>query len=142
MGALLIFAIAAAVFSVLVCCFFAYRLRHLRHGGLDVIVRRLPQPAGRGWHHGVAHYNETALSYFRISSLRPGPDAVFRRRRVMMVSRRPPTVEETVLDRGQTVYLLEESGREFEVAMDSPAATVFLSWLESSPPDRSRRRTY
>jgi uncharacterized protein DUF2550 len=112
------------------------RLRELRVGGIDVALRVTKDGRGRGWHLGVAHYRGEEFAWYRVLSLRSGPNWVINRRNVEIARRREPSVGETyAMPAGSTV--LDLTGPELELAMSDDALTGFLSWLESAPPGRS-----
>ncbi|MDV3206239.1 MAG: DUF2550 domain-containing protein [Rhodococcus ruber] len=102
---------------------FLYRLLTLRGGGTAAILRRLPNGAGAGWRHGVIRYGERTLVFYKLSSLRPGPDSRLARQ----------GVEDIV------ILEVQDGASSFEIALDSGALTAFLSWIESRPSDRSVR---
>ncbi|MGP4020529.1 DUF2550 domain-containing protein [Saccharopolyspora sp. 5N708] len=112
------------------------RLRELRVGGIDVALRASKDGSGRGWHLGVAHYRGEEFAWYRVLSLRSGPNWVINRRDVEIAQRREPSVAEAyAMPTGSTV--LDLTGPELELAMGRDALTGFLSWLESAPPGRS-----
>jgi hypothetical protein len=112
------------------------RLRELRAGGIDVALRANKDGGGRGWHLGVAHYRGEEFAWYRVLSLRSGPNWVINRRDVEIAQRREPSAAEAyAMPTGSTV--LDLTGPELELAMSTDALTGFLSWLESAPPGRS-----
>lgn len=114
------------------------RLRELRVGGIDVALRDTRDDRGRGWHLGVAHYRGEEFAWYRVLSLRSGPNWVVNRREVEIVQRREPSVAESyAMPPGATVLDLTGRSSELELAMGADALTGFLSWLESAPPGRS-----
>jgi len=116
------------------------RLQLLRRGGTQVVLRRLPAPAGRGWRHGVVRYREEYLVFFRVSSLRSGADRRVPRRSLVVLERRQPEASERELvPAGSTVIRFRDDAGEAEVALGAGALTAFLSWVESSPPGRAER---
>jgi hypothetical protein len=111
------------------------RLRRLRRGGVDVALRSSPNDAGRGWHQGVGRYRGNGFAWFRISSLRSGPDRVLDREQLQIVERRGPTVSESyTMPSGSVVLRCRTGVDELELAMRQDTLTGFLSWLESAPP--------
>lgn len=117
------------------------RVQLMRRVGTEVVMRALPSVTGRGWRHGVLRYREDQLQFFRIASLRTGPDRVVPRRTLELLDRRAPDRSELdVLPAGATVLRICAGRSESEIALDGGALTAFLSWVESSPPDRARRR--
>ncbi len=121
--------------AVLILGFLAWRrLRLIRRGGIDVAVRDQ-----RRWHLGVARYHGDEFVWYRVASLRSGPDRVVRRRGLNIAGRRDPSGQEAyALPAGSIVLRCRTGGREFELAMGSDALTGFLSWLESAPPGPQR----
>ena len=114
------------------------RLWELRTGGIDVALRTRKDDRGRGWHLGVAHYRGEDFAWYRVLSLRSGPNWVLNRRMVEIATRREPSLaEKYTMPSGSTVLDLKGPGRELELAMGPDALTGFLSWLESAPPGKS-----
>ncbi|MBV8933788.1 MAG: DUF2550 domain-containing protein [Kutzneria sp.] len=115
------------------------RLRLLREGGVHVAVRTHRNGNGRGWHLGVGRYQGDEFVWYRVLSVRPGPDRVIRREGLEIADRREPTSPETYsMPLGSVVLCCrDDDGGEIEIAMGVDAMTGFLSWLESSPPGRS-----
>ncbi|MGW1677766.1 DUF2550 domain-containing protein [Saccharopolyspora sp. NPDC002376] len=130
-------ALGLLLVAVLVVAGLAWRrLRELRAGGIDVALRVSKDGAGRGWHLGVAHYRGEEFAWYRVLSLRSGPNWVINRRNVEIAQRREPTMAEAyAMPTGSTV--LDLTGPDLELAMGRDALTGFLSWLESAPPGRS-----
>ena len=125
---------------VLAASLAVYRVHLLRQRGTEVVLRSLPAAAGRGWRHGVLRYSDAELLFFRVSSLRPGPDRSISRSALVVLDRRgPQPPERDVVPPGSSVLRFEAGGNEIEVALDEGGLTAFLSWVESSPPGRSRR---
>lgn len=138
--------VLAAVLVLLVVLLVAVvvgrRLQLLRGGGVEVVLRRLPAAAGRGWRHGVARYGEDELVFYRVSSLRPGADRrVHRRTLAVLERRRPDASEQDVVPPVATVLRLRDRRGESEIALAGGTLTAFLAWVESSPPNRAERRT-
>jgi Protein of unknown function (DUF2550) len=113
------------------------RFRLVRQGGIDVALRWRPGAAGRGWHQGVGRYRGDDFAWFRVSSLRSGPDRVLDREQLEIVERRGPTLPESyVVPHGAIVLRCRTGVDELELAMRQDTLTGFLSWLESAPPRR------
>jgi len=122
-----------------------YRLWKLRQGGTAAILRDIPAVGGHGWRHGVIRYRGEEAVFYQLSSLRWWPDRRLSRRGVEIVSRRAPRGDEFDIMTGEIVVLeLRDSSpdrrRGYELALDQGALTAFLSWLESRPNPRARRR--
>ena len=85
-------------------------------------------------------------AFYRLSSLRWWPDRRLSRRGLEIISRRAPRGDEFDIMTDEIVVLelrdtSPERRRGYEVALDRGALTAFLSWLESRPSPRARRRT-
>lgn len=123
-----------------------YRLWKMRQGGTAAILRDTPAVGGHGWRHGVMRYRDEEANYYRLSSLRWWPDRRLNRRGLEIVSRRAPRGDEFDIMTEETVILeindlSGEIRRSYELALDRGALTAFLSWVESRPSPRARRRT-
>ena len=121
------------------------RLWNLGQGGMAAILRDIPAVGGHGWRHGVLRYRGDEARFYRLSSLRLWPDRRLGRRGLEVVSRRAPRGDEFDLMTEETVVLelldaTADSPRGYELALDRGALTAFLSWVESRPSPRSRRR--
>ena len=140
--------IMVALTAVLLLAVFAlsYRLWKLRQGGTAAILRDIPAVGGHGWRHGVIRYKGGEADFYRLSSLRLWPDRRLSRRGLEIVSRRGPRGDEydIMTDEIQILELRDttpDRRRSYEMALDRGALTAFLSWLESRPSPRARRRT-
>jgi hypothetical protein len=132
----LVLIVGALLISVLVM----RRLRRLRPGGIDVALRRNPNANGRGWHQGLGRYRGDNFAWFRLSSLRSGPDRVFVREQLQIVERRGPMAPESyAVPSGSIVLRCRTGVEELELAMRQDTLTGFLSWLESAPPSANPR---
>jgi hypothetical protein len=121
------------------------RLWNLGQGGMAAILRDIPAVGGHGWRHGVLRYRGDEAQFYRLSSLRLWPDRRLGRRGLEVVSRRAPRGDEFDLMTEETVVLelldaTADAPRGYELALDRGALTAFLSWVESRPSPRSRRR--
>jgi uncharacterized protein DUF2550 len=130
---------------VVVLCYRLWKLRQV--GGTAAILRDVPAVGGHGWRHGVMRYLGGEAEFYRLSSLRWWPDRRLSRRGLEIVSRRTPRGDEFDIMSDEIVVLeLRDTGPErrrgYEVALDRGALTAFLSWLESRPSPRARRRTF
>jgi hypothetical protein len=136
------FGVAVVAILVVAACAVAWliwrRIRELRTGGIDVALRVHAGDGGRGWHLGVAHYRGEEFAWYRVLSLRSGPNWVLNRSELGIGTRRQPSAAESdTMPAGATVLHLTGLSRHLEVAMAPDALTGFLSWLESAPPGRT-----
>jgi Protein of unknown function (DUF2550) len=113
-------------------------VRMRRNGGVSVALRWHPDNVRAGWHLGIGRYEGEVFAWYRVWSLRTGPDRVFDRESLIIADRRDPTgTEAYAVPADATVLRCESEGREpIEIAMGPGALTGFLSWLESAPPGR------
>jgi hypothetical protein len=145
MSALMVIMVALIAVLGLAVVALMYRLWKLRQGGTAAILRDIPAVGGHGWRHGVIRYREGEAGFYRLSSLRLWPDRRLSRRGLEIVSRRGPRGDEYDIMTDEIVVLeLRDSTpdrrRSYEMALDRGALTAFLSWLESRPSPRARRR--
>ena len=123
-----------------------FRLWNMRRGGTAAILRDLPASGGHGWRHGVIRYLGDEARFYRLSSVRLWPDRRLSRRGLEITERRAPRGDEFDIMMADIVVLevLDGSGedrRRYEIALDTGALTAFLSWVESRPSPRARRRS-
>ncbi|WP_134734501.1 DUF2550 domain-containing protein [Amycolatopsis nivea] len=113
-------------------------IRMRRGGGVSVALRWRPDSPRSSWHLGLGRYEGEKFVWYRVWSLRTGPDRVFQRESMQIADRRDPSGSEAyAVPEGSTVLRCESSGQEaIEIAMGPGALTGFLSWLESAPPGR------
>jgi hypothetical protein len=124
--------------AVVLTGFALRRLRLLRAGGVHVALRSRVNTIGRGWHLGVGRYRGDEFVWYRVLSIRSGPDHVIPRVGLEIADRREPSAPETyTMPAGATVLRCRGQAGDLELAMDTDALTGFLSWLESSPPGRA-----
>jgi Protein of unknown function (DUF2550) len=138
--AVLIALLGAAVLAL------SYRLWKLRRGGTAGIMRDIPAVGGHGWRHGVIRLRGGEAAFYRLSSLRLWPDRRLSRRGVEIVARRGPRGDEyDIMTDAIVVLELRDTTQDrrsgYELALDHGALTAFLSWLESRPSPRARRRS-
>ncbi|RSM78836.1 DUF2550 domain-containing protein [Amycolatopsis sp. WAC 01375] len=131
LGALTILAVLAAWYSL-------RWVRMRRGGGVSVALRWRPDEARSSWHLGLGRYEGDEFVWFRVWSLRTGPDRVFQRASMEVADRRDPSgTEAYAVPDGSIVLRCESATQEaIEIAMGPGALTGFLSWLESAPPGR------
>ncbi|WP_116204476.1 DUF2550 domain-containing protein [Amycolatopsis circi] len=113
-------------------------IRMRRGGGVSVALRWRPDSPRSSWHLGLGRYEGDKFVWYRVWSLRTGPDRVFQRESMQIADRRDPSGSEAyAVPEGSTVLRCESSDQEaIEIAMGPGALTGFLSWLESAPPGR------
>lgn len=113
-------------------------LRVLRHGGINVALRWRADDSQRGWHLGIGRYHGDEFIWFRVMSLRLGPNQVIRRDSLEIAGRREPSSSESyAMPSGSTILTCHAAtGKSLDIAMGPEALTGFLSWLESAPPGR------
>jgi hypothetical protein len=129
-------AVLLLVAAVLVW-FAVRRLRALRSGGVHAALRTRLDDSGKGWHLGVGRYQGDEFVWFRVLSLRPGPDRIIRRSNLEIADRRDPSSPELYnMPPSSRVVRFREKTGDVEIAMSPDALTGFLSWLESAPPGR------
>lgn len=140
-------AVMAVLITVLLIALGAlsYRLWNLRQGGTAGIMRDVPAVGGQGWRHGVIRYRGGDAAFYRLSSVRLWPDRRLNRGGVEIVSRRAPCGDEfDIMTEEIVIVELRDTTQDrrwgYEIALDRGALTAFLSWLESRPSPRSRRR--
>ncbi len=108
-----------------------------RSGGTVELSLRLPRSGpGRGWSNGVAYFaGGGELWWYRVFSLSVRPRRKLLRRDLEVLGRRSPTgSERRALHGGAIVLECRASDGPVELALDAPAVTGFLAWLESRPP--------
>jgi hypothetical protein len=117
-----------------------YRLVMLRRGGTAALVRALPNETGHGWRHGLIRYGEDAVVFYKLSSLKLGPDIRLHRSSVAVVQRRAPVgTEFDIMTDEIGIIEVNDAHGTYEIALDRGALTAFLSWVESRPSGRSVR---
>ncbi|MFT4200724.1 MAG: DUF2550 domain-containing protein [Gordonia sp. (in: high G+C Gram-positive bacteria)] len=135
----------ALVVAVLVMAVALYRLSEMRRMGTPILLRPIPAAEDAGWRHGSAHYGDDTLVYYRLVTFRLGPTVTLVRSAMTIVGRRTPRGTEQEILEGMVVIELapgaDGAGGAYELAMTPDALTALQAWLESSPPQRARRRT-
>ncbi|MFF0494732.1 DUF2550 domain-containing protein [Nocardia sp. NPDC003482] len=118
-----------------------YRFVMLRRGGTAAILRVLPAKGGQGWRHGLIRYDEDRMVFFKLTSLKLGADSTIHRKGIEVVDRRGPVGDEyDIMTDEIAVIAVSDGDGSYELALDRAALTAFLSWVESRPSDRIRRR--
>ncbi|WP_188829622.1 DUF2550 domain-containing protein [Nocardia camponoti] len=116
-----------------------YRLVMLRRGGTAALLRVLPAKGGAGWRHGLIRYEEDKLVFFKLTSLKLGPDSTIHRQGLEIDERRKPQGDEFDIMHDEIVVGVTDPHGSYELALDRGSMAAFLSWLESRPSDRARR---
>jgi len=107
-----------------------------RAGAFELTISKRTSGAA-GWSIGTAVYHDDHLEWFRTFSLSWRPSLVLPRRGVEITGRRQPDAAEShVLAPGSVVVDLAAPDHAVRLALDPPALTGLLAWLESSPPGR------
>ncbi|SIR82433.1 DUF2550 domain-containing protein [Williamsia sterculiae] len=140
MTILLCVLVVCAIIGVVAVSRAVVRFGRIRHSGTAAAMRVLPARDHHGWRHGIVRYDDETIEYFRVASLRVGPDRELHRQDIEVRGRREPTVAERDLIDGMVVLEVIDQGRSFELALGTGAITAFQSWLESRPSQRSERR--
>lgn len=111
-----------------------YRFAMLRRGGTPAILRVLPAKGGQGWRHGLIRYGEDRLVFFKLTSLKLGPDSAIRRRGIEVTARRGPVGDEYDIMNDEIVVVgIRAADGGYEMALDRGALAAFQSWVESRP---------
>ena len=136
-GAVWILAALLAL-AVLAAMGIAIRRILLERGGgtVECGLRRGPD---QGWRLGLAAYQPAELRWYDAFGVLLRPRAVFARKALSVLSRRPAdALESASLGKGIVVVecSAEECAGPVELAMSEAALTGFLAWLESAPPGR------
>ncbi|MEO9328147.1 DUF2550 domain-containing protein [Gordonia aurantiaca] len=129
--------------AVILCIMLAFRLAQLRRAGTPILLRTIPAAVDHGWRHGTVHYSDNSLRYYRLASLRPGPNVTLSRQGIEITGRRRPEGTETEILEGMLILQVHTRGRNddgYELAMGPGAVTAFQSWVESRQSERSQRR--
>jgi hypothetical protein len=126
--------LALIAIAVVLAGYAVRRLRLLREGGVHVALRHRFGDS-RGWQVGVGRYRGDEFVWYRVLSIRSGPDHVIPRIGLEIADRRSPNGPESyAMPVDATVLRCRADTGELELAMDTEALTGFMSWLESSPP--------
>ena len=83
----------------------------------------------------VIRYGEDELVFFKLSSLRPGPDVRIDRLcdRDPGSTQLPIASEQDIMTEDTRIVGVHDGHRDYEFALDRGAVTAFLSWVESRP---------
>lgn len=117
-----------------------YRLMMVRAGGASVILRRVPAAAGAGWRHGVLRCRERDVVFYKLTSLKLGPDDRIPRQGISIGERRTAEGNEfDIMTADTRIMVIGAPGQVYEVAFDDDGSTAFLAWVESRPSERLQR---
>lgn len=120
-----------------------FRFVRVRGSSTPALWRRLPD--GR-WHYGAFEYTDGGISFYRLVSLKFGPDFDFTRSGLELGQWREPLGEDLeVADPGEVVVPIggvDRRDRRFtgEVCLGRREATALLSWVEACSTDHVRTR--
>ena len=137
MNALEVLAVLVLTPVVLLVAVAVRRRLLTRSGGtVEISLRRDGARPGRGWANGVGYFASGGeLWWYRVFSLSVRPRQVLLRRELEVLGRRVPAGPERRALHGGAVVLECRAGTSgVELALDGPAVTGFLAWLESRPP--------
>ena len=129
--------------AVILGAMLVFRVEKLRRAGTPILLRVIPAAVDEGWRHGTVHYRDDSLRYYRLASLRPGPNVTLPRQGIEITGRRRPEGTETEILEGMQILQVHTKGRgdgAYELAMGPGAVTAFQSWVESRQSERSQRR--
>ncbi|WP_279107540.1 DUF2550 domain-containing protein [Gordonia paraffinivorans] len=129
--------------AVILGAMLVFRVEKLRRAGTPILLRIIPAAVDEGWRHGTVHYRDDSLRYYRLASLRPGPNVTLPRQGIEITGRRRPEGTETEILEGMQILQVHTKGRgdgAYELAMGPGAVTAFQSWVESRQSERSQRR--
>ncbi|WP_168701444.1 DUF2550 domain-containing protein [Gordonia paraffinivorans] len=129
--------------AVILGAMLVFRVEKLRRAGTPILLRSIPAAVDEGWRHGTVHYRDDSLRYYRLASLRPGPNVTLPRQGIEITGRRRPEGTETEILEGMQILQVHTKGRgdgAYELAMGPGAVTAFQSWVESRQSERSQRR--
>ncbi|WP_018023671.1 DUF2550 domain-containing protein [Corynebacterium ulceribovis] len=115
-----------------------WRFGVLRSNGMAVLIRKAGGSSS-DWRHAVVIFREDHLKVYRLRSLRPGADlCISRPDSELSKPRALSTSERSFMDPDtQVVTLITNEGEEYEIAVDTPAYTAFVAWVESAPSSRT-----
>lgn len=112
----------------------------LRSRGSQIIFRRLPAGDAQHWRHGVLIYRQDKAHFYKLRSLRIGPDIVFDRSHITVQSHRGPTqYEASILPEMRDVIVGIAGDIPFEASMGLHEEMAFTSWVETAPDLRRER---
>ena len=76
--------------AVILGAMLVFRVEKLRRAGTPILLRIIPAAVDEGWRHGTVHYRDDSLRYYRLASLRPGPNVTLPRQGIEITGRRRP----------------------------------------------------
>jgi hypothetical protein len=132
-GLLLVLLVAA-----LVCVVLRRRWLSRKVGTFDCSLRTVTGKNGKGWHLGVARYEQDRIEWYRVFTWSMRPGQVLPRSDLMVQERRSPHGAEAFSVMSGFVIVRCRRGRSFvELAMSEQSYTGFASWLEAAPPGQN-----
>ncbi len=112
----------------------------LRSRGSQILFRRLPAGDAQHWRHGVLIYRQDKAYFYKLRSLRLGPDIIFDRSHITVQSHRKPTqYEASILPEMRDVIVGRAGTIPFEASMGFHEEMAFTSWVETAPDLRRER---
>lgn len=112
----------------------------LRSHGSQIIFRRLPAGDAQHWRHGVLIYRQDHAYFYKLRSLRIGPDIIFDRSHITVKEHRTPTdFEASILPEMRDVIVGQAGDLLFEASMGLHEEMAFTSWVETAPDLRRER---
>ncbi len=119
-----------------------YRLVIIRGDSTPTVLRMGSQSA---WRYGALRYTDTEAVFYRLLSVRFGPDLRLDRRSLVLGPRRQPTGEELdVAEAGEMIIAVSGRDRagssiDSEFILGPPALTGLLAWVEACSTEQVRR---
>ena len=119
-----------------------YRLVVVRRSSTSAVARRAGEQT---WRYGALRYSESEAAFYRLVSVRFGPDVHLDRQTVVLGRRRPPTGQELdMTEAGEMI--ISFSGRDRrdrivkgELCLGPAEMTALLAWVEACSTDQVRR---
>lgn len=109
------------------------RVLQRRWPTFEASVRTTPKPMGRGWTLGLGCYDENALRWYRLLSVRMRPGLVVDRRTLRITGSRCPIGHEArALLAGHVVLEVCDGDRLVELGVGDAARTHLTAWIETA----------
>lgn len=118
-----------------------YRLVVVRRNSTSLLVRRAGESS---WGYGAVRYSETEAAFYRLMSVKFGPDVRLDRRTLSLGARRQPTGPELdVAEEGEVIVPFSGHDRrdrtvEGELCLSPAKLTGMLAWVEACSTDQIR----